>query len=66
MDSSNYDPSITSPMIQIIPGAANTNDQSVNYGPVLWDVLNTVSSDVGDASYLIGQSAVPMSPESFA
>lgn len=52
-------------MIQMIPGAANANDQSVNYGPVLWDVLNKVSSDVGDASYLIGQSAVPMSAESF-
>ncbi|KAH9483671.1 hypothetical protein JR316_0003141 [Psilocybe cubensis] len=42
-------------MIQPIPGA-HADDQPVNFGPVLWDVLNKVASNVGGADYLIGLS----------
>ncbi|KDR83954.1 hypothetical protein GALMADRAFT_54326 [Galerina marginata CBS 339.88] len=54
MDSSTYVPSQTSPMVQLMDQAANANDQPVNYGPVLWDVLDKVASDIGGAAYLIG------------
>lgn len=43
-------------MVQLIQGALNANDQSVNYGPVLWDVLSKIAGEVGGASYLIGTS----------
>jgi len=56
MDSSNYIPSQGSPMIQMLGNAANSNDQPVNYGPGLWDVMDKVASDIGGASYLIGLS----------
>lgn len=54
LDSSTYDSSLASPMIQITSGPVNANDQPVTYGPVLWDVLDKVSSDIGGAYYLIG------------
>lgn len=53
MDDSVYVPTQTTPMIQAIPGA-HADDQPVNFGPVLWDVLDKVASNVGGASYLIG------------
>ncbi|KAF8204822.1 glycoside hydrolase family 79 protein [Pholiota molesta] len=56
LDSSTYDSSLASPMIQITSGPVNANDQPVTYGPVLWDVLDKVSSDIGGAYYLIGLS----------
>jgi hypothetical protein len=56
MDSSVYVPTQTSPMVQLIQGALNANDQSVNYGPVLWDVLSKIAGEVGGANYLIGTS----------
>lgn len=56
MDSSVYVSTQTSPMVQHIQGALNANDQSVNYGPVLWDVLNKIAGEVGGANYLIGLS----------
>lgn len=43
-------------MVQLIQGALNANDQSVNYGPVLWDVLSKIAGEVGGANYLIGIS----------
>lgn len=54
MDSSIYAPSQTSPMVQLIDIAANANDQPVNYSPILWDVMDKVSSDIGGASYMLG------------
>lgn len=54
MDSSTYVPSQTSPMIQLTNSQANVNDQPVNYGPVLWDVVKLVAQNVGGAQYLIG------------
>lgn len=53
-DDSTYVPSQTSAMEQFTSSAANANDQPVDYGPVLWDVLNKVASDIGGAAYLIG------------
>lgn len=54
MDSSVYVPTQTSPMTQPINTTSNSNDQSVNFGPVLWDVLHQVGSTIGGATYLIG------------
>lgn len=56
MDSSIYVPSQTSPMVQLMANAPNTNDQPVNYSPLLWDVMDKVSSDIGGANYLLGLS----------
>jgi hypothetical protein len=41
-------------MVQLKDGAANANNQPVNYGPVLWDVMKTVATNVGGAQYLVG------------
>lgn len=54
MDSSFYVPTQTSPMTQPIGGSSSSNDQPVNFGPVLWDVLDHVGSAIGGAIYLIG------------
>jgi len=55
MDSSIYVPTQTSPMVQLLGDDANSNNQPVNYGPVLWDVLDKVAADIGGASYLVGE-----------
>jgi len=60
MDSSIYVPSQTSPMVQLIGNAPNDNDQPVNYGPMLWDVMDKVSADIGGANYLIGLCFFPV------
>ena len=52
MDSSVYVPTQDT-MIEPIRGN-NSNDRSVNFGPVLWDVLGQVDSSIGGATYLIG------------
>ena len=54
MDSSVYVPTQTSPYIQPISGLGTPDDQPVNFGPVLWDVLDQVGSAIGGATYLIG------------
>ena len=54
MDSSIYVPSQTSPMVQLMANAPNDNDQPVNYSPILWDVMDKVSSNIGGANYLLG------------
>lgn len=54
MDSSTYLPDQKSPMVQLKTGAANANNQPVNYGPELWNVMKKVASDVGGAEYLVG------------
>ncbi|KAG6831387.1 hypothetical protein H0H92_010989 [Tricholoma furcatifolium] len=53
MDSSTYVSTLTTPMIQFTTSAANDNNQPVNYGPMLWDVMKTVADNVGGAQYLI-------------
>ena len=54
MDSATYVPS-QQPMIISTDPNANANDPIINFGPVLFDVMNNVSSRVGGAQYLIGQ-----------
>jgi hypothetical protein len=41
-------------MTQVTNISSNSNDQPVNFGPVLWDVLDQVGSAIGGATYLIG------------
>ena len=55
MDSSTYVPG-QSDIIQFTDPNANWNDQPVNFGPQLFDVMKGVSSAVGGAQYLIGRS----------
>ncbi|KAG6911248.1 hypothetical protein DXG01_003115 [Tephrocybe rancida] len=54
MDSSVYVPEMTTPMLQLTQSAANSNNQPVNYGPMLWEVMKKVADNVGGAEYLIG------------
>lgn len=53
MDSSIYVPTQTT-MLQFLKGTNDTDDQPVNYSPILWDVMNQVASDIGGAAYLVG------------
>ncbi|KAI9069257.1 glycoside hydrolase family 79 protein [Trametes sanguinea] len=55
MDSSTYVPS-QQQIIQFTDPNANSNDQPVDYGPQLFDVMKGVSSAVGGAQYLVGLS----------
>lgn len=57
MDSSTYVPD-QSDIIEFTNPNANSNDQPVNYGPALFDVMNGVSNKTGGAEYLIGKSYV--------
>ncbi|KAG6883702.1 hypothetical protein C0993_004522 [Termitomyces sp. T159_Od127] len=43
-------------MLQHISSAASADNQPVNYGPMLWEVMKKVADDVGGADYLIGLS----------
>ncbi|KAE9409375.1 hypothetical protein BT96DRAFT_962470 [Gymnopus androsaceus JB14] len=53
-DISSYMPSQTSPMLILTDPEANANNQPVNYGPMLWEVMDKVSQEVGGVQYLIG------------
>ncbi|KAI0637986.1 glycoside hydrolase family 79 protein [Trametes polyzona] len=55
MDSSTYVPNQPD-IIEFTDPNANSNDQPVNYGPQLFDVMKGVSNAVGGAQYLIGLS----------
>ncbi|KAI0368070.1 glycoside hydrolase family 79 protein [Pilatotrama ljubarskyi] len=55
MDSSTYVPD-QQQIIQFTDPNANFNDQPVNYGPQLFDVMKGVSNAVGGAQYLVGLS----------
>ncbi|EIW61463.1 glycoside hydrolase family 79 protein [Trametes versicolor FP-101664 SS1] len=55
MDSSTYVPSQPD-IIEFTDPNANSNDQPVNYGPQLFDVMKGVSTAVGGAQFLIGLS----------
>ena len=57
MDSSTYVPSQQG-IVAFENPAANSNDQSVDYGPELFDVMNGVSKQIGGAQYLIGTLTV--------
>ncbi|KAG5730384.1 hypothetical protein E4T56_gene11605 [Termitomyces sp. T112] len=56
MDSSVYVPELMTPMIQNISTDADSDNQPVNYGPMLWNVMKKVGDNVGGADYLIGLS----------
>ncbi|KAJ3986343.1 hypothetical protein F5890DRAFT_1007130 [Lentinula detonsa] len=53
-DVSTYVPSQTSPMLVLTDPNANSNNQPVNYGPMLWEVMEKVSEEVNGVQYLIG------------
>ena len=53
MDSSTYVPD-QSDIIEFTNPNANSNDQPVNYGPALFDVMNAVNDKAGGTEYLIG------------
>ncbi|KAG7450715.1 glycoside hydrolase family 79 protein [Guyanagaster necrorhizus] len=55
-DSSTYLQNQTSPMLKLTDPDANSNNQPVDYGPMLWDVLQSVSGSVEGVEYLIGVS----------
>lgn len=54
MDSSTYVPSQPD-IIEFTDPNANSNDQPVNFGPQLFDVMKGVSTAVGGAQFLIGE-----------
>ncbi|KAL0949351.1 hypothetical protein HGRIS_009421 [Hohenbuehelia grisea] len=56
MDTSVYVPSQKSPMMTLTNASANANNQPVDYGPMLWQVLKQVQKQVGGAEFLIGLS----------
>lgn len=58
MDSSKYIPDQKSPMLQLTDPNANPNNQPVNYGGTIWEVLNEVAHNIGGAQYLIGISLI--------
>lgn len=53
MDDSIYNAN-QSNMINFTTVAANINDQPVSFGPVLFDVLSSISNATGGVEYLIG------------
>ncbi len=53
MDSSTYVPNQQS-IIQFTDPNANSNDQPVNYGAQLFEVMKGISTQVGGVQYLIG------------
>ncbi|EMD40856.1 glycoside hydrolase family 79 protein [Gelatoporia subvermispora B] len=55
MDSATYVPS-QQDMIEFTDPNSNSNDPIVNFGPVTFDVMNSVSDSVGGIQYLIGLS----------
>jgi len=55
MDSSTYVPD-QKDIIEFTDPTANSNDQPVNYGEQLFQVMNAVSDKVGGAQYLVGLS----------
>ncbi|EIM92835.1 uncharacterized protein STEHIDRAFT_136561 [Stereum hirsutum FP-91666 SS1] len=55
MDSSTYDASKNDTMLTITD-SSYYNDMPVTFGPVLWDVLNGMSDQVGEMQFLVGLS----------
>lgn len=58
MDSSIFNETQTQFSVFTDPNA-NWNDQPVNYGPLVFMVMDTVSKRLGGAEYLIGESVTP-------
>ncbi|KAJ7098333.1 hypothetical protein C8R44DRAFT_888957 [Mycena epipterygia] len=55
-DSSTYLESQTTPMAVLNNPHANSDDESVNYGPAIWAALAKVAQMAGGVDYLIGMS----------
>lgn len=55
MDSSTFNETQTQFSVFTDPNA-NWNDQPVNYGPLVFRVMDTVSKRLGGVEYLIGES----------
>jgi hypothetical protein len=60
MDSSTYVPDQSSMLVFTDP-SANVNDQPVNFGPLLYDVMKQISDDVGGMAYVVGELQVHLS-----
>lgn len=54
MDSSTFNESQTAFSVFTDPNA-NANDQPVNYGPLVFKVLDAVGKRLGGAEYVIGE-----------
>ncbi|KAJ6569623.1 hypothetical protein B0H19DRAFT_1136300 [Mycena capillaripes] len=52
-DSSPYFDQPSSPMVQLVPGDFNANDQPVTYNALLWTVMAQVAKSVNGVSYVI-------------
>lgn len=59
-DVSTYVPTQASPMLILTDPDANSNSQPVNYGPMLWQVMEKVSEEVNGVQYLIGLLVPPV------
>lgn len=59
-DVSTYVPTQASPMLILTDPDANSNSQPVNYGPMLWEVMEKVSEEVNGVQYLIGLLVSPV------
>jgi len=55
MDSSTFNINQTQFSVFTDPNA-NWNDQPVNYGPLVFEVMNAVGKHLGGVEYLIGES----------
>jgi hypothetical protein len=58
MDSSIFNETQTQFSVFTDPNA-NWNDQPVNYGPPVFEVMGTVGKRLGGVEYLIGESVTP-------
>ncbi|KAF7306443.1 Glyco-hydro-79C domain-containing protein [Mycena indigotica] len=52
-DSSPYFSPSASPMVQLVPGNYNFNDQPVTYNSMIWSVMSGVSKSIGGVAYAI-------------
>lgn len=56
MDSSTYVPTQTDQMIHLTDPDAYFNDIPADFGPVLFEVMNTMADNVGSMEFIIGLS----------
>lgn len=61
MDSSTFNESQTQFSVFTNP-SANWNDQPVNYGPLVFKVMDAVGKRLGGAEYLIGRTDIDIRP----
>lgn len=61
LDTSTYVPTQGSPMIQR-QAPVNSDNQPARYGPLVWDVLSKVASNIDGVAYIIGPLVSPRHP----